>query len=371
MNKILAHTYYRGRVAMHAQLRALGVGADHEVAIQAFTCLAVPEGVMATGAKPVYVDITSDGFNMDPESLRKRISSRTRAIVVQHTFGIPAPMNEILDIAQEHGLPVIEDCCHSLSGAYKGKTLGSMGVSAFYSFEWGKPIVAGIGGAAVANNDRLNSALLAEYSSYRNPGSIRQLKIELQYMAFSVLYRPAWFWPVRSAFQLLARLGAAEGNFNAIDTIEDAAPDFSMKMAPRSVARLTRSISGLDAVTKHSNSISKAYRERIKPNAVIHPGVDDDDSVVFARYPLRVNNKELVLKLAKNANIELAEWYSTPIHPVPLEVGQAVFYEVGSCPNAERRAAETVSLPTHPRVSLAYVQKVASFFDNIESTGLR
>ena len=144
-------TYYRGRVALAAILKSLGVGRGDEVVIQAFTCVAVPEGVMASGARPVYADIEPGGCNVDPASLEERITSRTRAIVLQHTFGIPAQMDRVMLIAERAGIPVIEDCCHALASQFDGRLLGSIAVARFYSFEWGKPLVARLGGAAVAN----------------------------------------------------------------------------------------------------------------------------------------------------------------------------------------------------------------------------
>ena len=102
-------TYYRGRVALAALLKGLGVGAGDSVAIQAFTCLAVPEAVLATGATPLYVDIEQDRFNMDPPCLAERATASTKAIVVQHTFRIPARMDRIVAIASQHDIPIIED----------------------------------------------------------------------------------------------------------------------------------------------------------------------------------------------------------------------------------------------------------------------
>ncbi|HIE26284.1 TPA: hypothetical protein EYP66_03250, partial [Candidatus Poribacteria bacterium] len=86
-------TFFRGRVALYAILKALNIGPGDEVATQAFTCVAVPEGIMASGARPVWVDIEVDGYNMDAEDLRRKLTLRTRAIIVQHTYGIPADMD--------------------------------------------------------------------------------------------------------------------------------------------------------------------------------------------------------------------------------------------------------------------------------------
>ena len=140
--------YFRGRVALYALLKALKVGKGDEVAMQAFTCVANPEAVMAIGALPIYVDVEVDGVNMDPGDLEGKITSRTRAIVIQHTFGIPADIAPLRAIAKRNNIPVIEDCCHTLASRYDGQTVGSFGIGSYYSFEWGKPLVAGIGGGS-------------------------------------------------------------------------------------------------------------------------------------------------------------------------------------------------------------------------------
>ena len=119
--------FLRGRIAMCAILKALGIGRGDEVIIQAFTCVAVPCPVLATGAKPVFADIDPATFNLDPASVEARITPRTRAIVVQHTFGIPADMDSILRIARARGIYVIEDCCHTVASSYRGARVGSLG----------------------------------------------------------------------------------------------------------------------------------------------------------------------------------------------------------------------------------------------------
>lgn len=357
--------FYRGRVAQAVILKALGIGSGDQVAIQAFTCLAVPEGVYAAGAEPLYIDIEDNAYNMSPDALAKRITPKTKAIIVQHTYGIPAQIDRILDISNERGIPVIEDCCHTLSGVCQGKKLGTFGVASFYSFEWGKPIAAGLGGAITINDPELKSKISEVSSDFSDPAFIRRLKIELQYRAFNILYRPKWFWPVRSAFRTLSRLGAAEGNFHDVDEIiKGNVPDFALKMAPAVRKRLGKKLSRLDQITSHSRKIADFYRSEIKTDQVVHPTLPDNSNVIFARYPLRAKNKLEILKKAKKDNVELADWYCTPIHPIPSDQALVVGYTLGSCPNAEKRAGEVVSLPTHLRVNQLYINKVKNFLSH-------
>lgn len=358
-------TYFRGRVALYAILKGLNIGAGDEVVIQAFTCLAVPEGVMASGARPVYVDIETAGFNMDPADLERKLTPQVRAIVVQHTYGIPADMRRIVSIAQERGIPIIEDCCHTLASTYKGRPVGSFGTGSFYSFEWGKPVVAGIGGSAVVNDPQLKERVKAQYEHYRYPGFVTLARIQLQYYAFKILYRPSLYWPVRSAFHRLGSLGLAESNYNPVG-VDNIAEDFRLRMAPPLQRRLARQLTKLDDLTCHSQQIAKAYREQIRSAAVTHPVLPEGADPVFARYPLLARNKQRLLQAARKANVELAEWYATPVHPLTGDELRLVGYEPGSCPNAEARCGEVVTLPTHPAVGKKDIERIISFLNEVE-----
>ncbi len=361
-NSLVELTFYRGRVALHAVLKAFDIGSGDEVALQAFTCIAVPEAIMAAGARPRYVDIEATGFNIDAANLRRKLTPRTRAIVVQHSYGIPADMDSILRVAQEAGLPVIEDCCHTLASTYKGETVGGFGVAGFYSYEWGKPIVAGIGGAAVVNDPGLRQRVHGAYENYRIPGMTRLARIQLQYYAFGLLYRPLLYWPVRSLFHRLGSLGMAESNYNPMDE-GNIAEDFSLRMAPPLQRRLVHNLTKLDAQTRHSRWAAGEYRTRIESTAVTHPIPPEDSDTVFARYPLRATDKTGLLAAARRANVELSEWYATPVHPLAGQELRLVHYEPGSCLNAEARCSEVVALPTHPAVSKRDVDRAIRFLN--------
>ena len=358
------YTYYRGRVALYALLKALEIGTGDGVLTQAFTCVAVPEGIMAAGAKPVWVDIKTDGYNMDPDDLERKLTPQTRAIVVQHTYGIPAEMDRILAIAERRGIPVIEDCCHTLASTYDGKLVGSFGVGSFYSFEWGKPIVAGIGGAAVVNDTQLRAKVEAHYADYHLPPTGNQIKLQLQYLAHRILYRPVLYWPVRWLFHTLGALGAAESNYNPIQGGQ-VAEDFSMRMIPPLQQRLARKLGELDAITAHSRQTVARYRREIRSNGVSHPVVPSKGDAVFARYPLIVRDKPALLAAARRANVELAEWYTTPVHPLSGNELSLVHYEAGSCLNAEARCREVVTLPTHRTVGKRDIDRAVKFLSEV------
>ncbi len=349
-------TYFRGRVALYSILQALGIGSGDEVATQAFTCLAVPEGIMATGARPLFIDITGDGFNLDARDLEQKLDARTKAIVVQHTFGIPADIQRILKVAEKWGLPVIEDCCHTLASKIDGQRVGTFGAAAFYSYEWGKPIVAGLGGSATANHPELFERLEKEHQSLGNPGLLPQLKLEAQYLAYWALYRPQWYWTLRRLFHRSSKIGLAKGNYNAIpEEGNGASHDFRWGMAPRFRRRLFRALGHVEQHASHARQVVEQYQAGVDSPHVTHPLINDGDEAVFARYPLRVPDKPRLLANASQQGIELAEWYNTPIHPLTQRNAEQVNYQADSCPHAEQRAAEVVSLPTHRRVTRRYI----------------
>ncbi len=352
--------YYRGRVALFHLLKSLGVGPNDEVATQAFTCSAVPEGILASGARPLFIDTKAKQVNMDPGDLEQKITSATKAIVVQHTFGIPAEIVPIARFASIRGIPLIEDCCHVLSSQYNGKAVGTFGLAAFYSHEWGKPLPCGLGGSVQISSSELVANLLREYKKLGYPPWDKELRQQIQYMVFSGLYRPFFFWPLRKAFRFFSRIGVAEGNYNELDEDTEVSPEFTMRMSPRAARRLARKQTTLDQIARHSTRIADLYESHLKEGS-FHPVEKPGNSTtVYSRFPIWCDDKKQALAFAESNNLELAEWYATPIHPLKGNRLQNINYTLGSCPNAELACRRILSLPTHRKTSLRQARKIAT-----------
>jgi perosamine synthetase len=348
--------YYRGRVGLSSILRALGVGRGHAVALQAFTCCAVPQGIAAVGASPLYIDVGADSVNMDPQDLASKLAPGVRAVVVQHTFGIPAPIDQIVEIANARGVDVIEDCCHTLSSSYRGKVVGSFGRAAFYSFEWGKPLVAGLGGSVLTTDARLRARLVEQYSTLQRPPFARTIRIGAQYVAFRLLYTPQLYWYVKAAFRLAARYGLAEGNYSHGLIGDDE--EFGYRMAPSCRARLARRLRDTDQATRARMAVASKYDAAFRRLGVATPTVPRDATPVYARYPLRVPDKARLLERARRARVELAEWYATPVHPFSRAQWHVAGYEAGTCARAEGLCTEVVSLPMHPSTADRLIDRI-------------
>ena len=141
--------------ALHLSLLSIGVKEGDEVLVADYTFPATGHAVLYCKARPVFIDIDTNTYNIDPSLIKNKIKSKTRAIIPVHTFGQPAEMDEIMDIAQKHDLIVIEDAACALGAKYKNKYAGTIGDIGCFSFHARKGITTGEGGLVVTNNKSL------------------------------------------------------------------------------------------------------------------------------------------------------------------------------------------------------------------------
>ena len=161
-----AHATPHGTSALHLALCALKLAEGDEVIVPDISWVATANVVLYMGARPVFVDVTPDSWTMDPECLRKAVTKRTRAIMPVHLYGHPAEMDEVNQVARDHGLKVVEDACPAVGSEYKGKKTGSLGDIACFSFQGSKLLATGEGGMLVTNSEDLfqRAKLLSEHA---------------------------------------------------------------------------------------------------------------------------------------------------------------------------------------------------------------
>ncbi len=150
-----ASSVCNGTLALHLALLALGIGPGDEVIVPTLTYVASANAISYTGATPVFVDSLRDSWQMDPDDVRRSITPRTRALLPVHLYGQACPMDELMAIASEHRLFVVEDCAEALGTHYKGRHVGTFGDIAMFSFYGNKTITAGEGGMVVSNDKTL------------------------------------------------------------------------------------------------------------------------------------------------------------------------------------------------------------------------
>lgn len=354
-----AISFQRGRDGLLVLLQALGIGSGDEVILQAYTCLVVPNAVSFAGALPVYADVEEKGFNIDPESIRSRINPRTKAVIVQHTFGIPAQLREIQKICSEKHLFLIEDCAHGLSGSFQGKPLGSFGIAAFYSFGRDK-IISSVWGGMVSTSEKVLAEKIAALRGGLPLPSFFQICQALLHPIITSIMKP--FYGLRVGrllvkfFQYLRILPLV------IFPSEKKAqkPVFMPQRIPGALALLARHQLGkLDRFHEHRKEIVHQYQKALAELPIGLPQTGNDIDPSWLRYPLLSAKAPGILKQARNEGLFLGDWYATVLAP-PCNL-KDFQYEIGSCPRAEKAAQETFNLPTHIQIGSKDVQKIVKF----------
>jgi perosamine synthetase len=363
--------YYRGRVALSKLLLAADVNENDNVVIQAFTCVAVPEAIYSIGAKPLYVDIEDNGVNMSPDKLEDMLMKNVniKAIVVQHTFGIPAQMEKIYSLSIKYNIPLIEDCAHTLESTIENEKVGSWGVASFYSFEWGKPIVAGMGGAIKVNDKPLLKKLELQYKNLSSPGLIVNIKNTIQILAFFILYRPSLYWLLKDLFHYFSAKGLITGNFNCLIDKNNIVnnKEYSMKMPVINRLRLKYALFRTSKDMMHNKDIGALYEKSLKKyniKNIFKVSIDPRADVYYARFPILVKNKAKLLMNARKDRVEISGWYNSPVHPLEESELHYVGYVKNSCPNAEKICEQLVSLPVNNKVSEDDVIKNILYIDS-------
>ena len=144
-----------GTVAVHLALETLGIKKGDEVIVPAFTYIASVNPVVTAGAKPVFIDSLPDTWQLDPRDLERKITSKTKAVIAVHLYGMMCDMDAVMKAAKKHNLYVIEDCAEAIGSRYKDKHAGTFGDISTFSFFGNKTITCGEGGMVVSNNDAL------------------------------------------------------------------------------------------------------------------------------------------------------------------------------------------------------------------------
>lgn len=331
-----------GRAALLALLEALSIGKGDDVMVQAFSCVAVVNSVRWAGATPVYVDIDGS-LNLDPEDLEKKITKRTKAVIVQHTFGIPADMKRIMAVARKHNLLVIEDCAHALGASYDGKKLGEWGDAAFFSFGRDKAVSSVWGGATFIRNDHSAVHRLIKLQKHLpDPGYFWIFQQLLHPVAFFVIL-PLYTLGVGKAILVLLQMLHLLSKPVASEEYVGRKPDDTMTAYPDALAALLLLQLHKLPLMVEQRKQSAAFYEKNLPEEVKRVMVRSGAS--YLRFPVFVDAPDGVRMRAKGRGILLGNWYHHVIDPGSVRF-DSIGYHEGMCPHAEWASAHIINLPT-------------------------
>jgi dTDP-4-amino-4,6-dideoxygalactose transaminase len=296
-----------GTTALHLALLANGVGPGDEVITVSFTFMATASTIIMTGAKPVFVDVEAETFNLNPDLIEAAITARTKAILLVHLYGYPCDMGRIMAIAEKHGLKVIEDACQAVGATYNGKVAGSFGTGTFSLYAT-KNVMTGEGGMITTDND----AIAKQCRLMRQHGMERRYYHDM----LGYNYRMT---------DLHAAIGLAQ-----------------MERLP-----------GFNARRRFNAEYFNA-----KIESVITPTVKDGYGHVWHQYTIRVNagrDRDAVVKQLSDNGVGAGVFYPVPCHQQGYvrELIGAV-----SLPVTEQLAREVISLPVHPALTQADLEKI-------------
>jgi perosamine synthetase len=356
-------SYWKGRVALFAILSAMKISKGDEVITPGYTCVVVPNAIRFTGATPIYVDNADGTYHIDPKLVLKSITRKTKAIIIQHTYGIPGPLEEISEISQKHGIPFIEDCAHSISSSINNQTLGSCGIASFFSSQWSKPYTTGLGGLAVANDIGLQKDMQCVLTLMKNPPIKEQIKLSIEYFLFDKFFTSKRYWQAQNLLHIFSNIGIFVGSSSNDELNGEMPSDHYWMMGENQKKAGKKKILNFGNNLTNRRELTAFYDESLR--SVKWKVAYRKGDTIFLRYPIRVANKDELLEKAKHSHIEIGSWFETPLHPIPLSQHSSFQYRLGQCPNAESDAGRVVNLPLHEHINLLEAQRIVRFiFDN-------
>ncbi len=365
-----AFAFDSGRTSLYAILQSCNLGEGDEVLVQAFTCTAAVNPILWVGAKPVYVDIEEGTYNMSPTDLLRKISSKSKAVIIQHTFGLAANLDEILTIAKKNNLLVIEDVAHALGAEWRGQRLGTFGDAAIFSFGRFKIISAVFAGAATTNNPQIARKLEKFHKECSYPS---------RFWIFQQLFHPVYLaktkplyniWSLGKAMVVLAKKLKLLSLTVYPEEKSGGHPGFGPSRMPNALAILgLNQLKKIDKYNAHRRKLAEIYERELAPLKAVSflpvyphtkrglaPSAQKTDYPrygvgVYLYFPVKFETQEIapkIINLGKKEGIYLENWPARKVIGPQGTNLEKLRYQIGSCPVAEETALKTIVLPTNP-----------------------
>lgn len=368
--------FNRGREAMHFLFQSIPLQKDDEVILQGFTCIAVVAPILWSKAKPVFVDMKRETFNINLEKLKEVITPKTKVIVIQHTFGNLVNMEEVRKIVDEENnqrkeekkIFLLEDCAHLFDST--NKDLGKYSDAFFFSFAQDKVISCTQGALLVMNRSyKLEDNLVKKYEEVDEMPEkdalynakyitlwdrIKKLyfTVDIPFLKFSigklllVIYR---------LFGLIKR--QASSNSTEFEGI--------YKLSDVQAKLLDKQLEKAEEFNEHRRNISKIYTEGLKEGFKFNKEEIEESSILL-RYPILLQNPEQVKEELRKIKVISGRWYTTPVFPISTENLHTVGYEKGSCTEAEFCCRNIINLPTNIEVTEDIARNIVWIINSVE-----
>ncbi len=338
-----------GRQALFESLGCLKLKSGDEVIVQSFTCMVVINAIKWNGLKPVFADIDQT-YNLNVQTVSNVLSKRTKVLIVQHTFGIPAKIQALKKLCDEKGIVLIEDCAHSLGAEVEGRKVGSFGDLSIFSFGRSKVISCVNGGMVVCNNSKYRQALNEKLSELKPP---RWFYIFQTLLHPSTTMKAKWFYRIQLGkfiLVLMQKLGLINLEVTPEEKRGKMPPGFRHLLSNAQAVLALKQMRQLDAMNHKRRMIAAHYITAFDLKMPV-------DGAIFLRFPLQIIDRDRVLADIKKKGLILGDWYKTPIAPPDVDMSKTD-YQKGSCPVAEKICERIINLPTYFSLTNKQVEKV-------------
>jgi len=310
-----------GTTALHLALLSLGIGKGDEVITTPFTFVATSNAILYTGAKPVFVDIEEDTFNIDSNLIERKITKKTKAILLVHLYGCPVNMAKIKKVANKHGLYIVEDAAQAHGAKFKGRKVGSIGDLGCFSFYATKNMTTGEGGMVTTNSFKLAQKMKA----LRNHGMM-ELNYKYDFLGYN--YCPT---------NISAALGLVQ--LKKLDKLN--------AKRIKNAKYLSRNLKNVKGITL--------------------PTIPKNVTHVFHQFTIKINkdfsiSRDSFIEHLEKEGIKARVYYPLPLHK------QKLYRDLGykdNLPVVEKIAKEVLSIPVHPSLTKKDLSKIVKSFNLI------
>ncbi len=305
-----------GTSALHLALIATGISKNDEVIIPSYTCIAVALPVLYQQAKPILADVNDD-YNISVEDIKRKITDKTKAVIVPHMFGYPADLKEIKELCEEYNLYLVEDCAQAIGALYNGKKVGTIGDISIFSFYATKMMTTIQGGMVCTNNsDWIQIIKDLRYHDQCRSLEDTDMRIKYSYM--------------------MSDIGAAMG-----------------------IVQLKR----LGYFIRRRREIASIYREKLNDKIIMHPQESEEKKHVYSRYVVRTPyNPSTIIEKMREYNVTCERMYVPPLHRRTLIMK---FNSNARFPKTDAILNSAISLPIYPSLSDEEAEYVVDAFNKV------
>lgn len=339
-----------GRTSLYVILKALNLPKKSKIGVPLYSCTVVFDSIIKAGCIPYFIDMDLNEYTLDPEDLAKKIDG-LNAVVVIHTFGRPADMDRIKEVAGD--VPVIEDCAHSLLSEYKGKQTGTLGVASFFSLA--KYLSNGGGGMTILNNDELIEGFKGQFDRLTPYSLTNEIRNVFATYIYSFFYQKPWFGLFAPIGFHLRNLVDRDGGIKYFTVKKIKKSNFNL---------LFRKLDQFKENVELQRENSFFLLKELKDTPLILPYENKDAYCNYYLFPIRFSNKkerDEAHDYLRDMGVDTAKLYGE----TPMKAKRFYGYD-GDCSDSEIAANTLLIIPNYYTLAKNDLIKIADSIKKVE-----